>query len=98
MPSTRGMGSKMICCCSLELFGVIPVKLISPNVTCGRSSGQRTVASSSGVAILSQLHNDSKLHRPFVTRSSISSKRKLGVCAAAPASSKYSLPATGSTR
>ena len=33
MPSTRGMGSKMMCCCSLALFGAISVKLISPNVS-----------------------------------------------------------------
>ena len=33
MPSTRGIGSKMICCCAAALFGVIPVKLISPNVS-----------------------------------------------------------------
>src|SRR5215471_1585685 len=53
MPSTRGIGSKMMCCCSLALFGVISRKPISPNANCGRSSGQRTVASS----ILGQLNS-----------------------------------------
>ena len=48
MPSTRGMGSKIRRCCSPALSGAIAVRLISPKMSCGRSSGQRIVASSTG--------------------------------------------------
>ena len=48
MPSTRGMGSKMMWRCSALLFGVKPVSSILPKSTCGRPSGHWTVESSTG--------------------------------------------------
>jgi hypothetical protein len=60
MPSTRGIGSKMMCCCAPALFGTISGKLSSPNASCGRSSGQRTVASCNDIAILGQLYDYAK--------------------------------------
>ncbi len=63
MPSTRGMGSKIICCCSLALFGTISVKLISPNVsllTILRPCDSGVV---NGIAFLRQLHHNAKLDR-----------------------------------
>ena len=63
MPSTRGMGSKMICCCSLALSGVISVQAdfseLEPR-TILRPADSGIV---NGVAILSQLHDDLKPDR-----------------------------------
>src|ERR1700744_2230773 len=47
MPSSRGMGSKMICFCSAALSGTTALRVKVPKSASGRDSGQWMVASSS---------------------------------------------------
>src|SRR6516225_9394621 len=85
MPSTRGIGSKIMCCCSLALFAAISCKLISPNASRVRCSGQRTVASSMMSPSWANCTATRNRTGSLPIRSLISSKRKFGLPAAADA-------------
>jgi hypothetical protein len=62
MPSTRGRGSKMICCCSLALLGVILQTDLAERElwTIFRPTHSGVI---NDVAVLSHLYNDVKLNR-----------------------------------
>ena len=63
MPSTRGIGSKMMCCCSPALFGAISVKFIFTEGELRTILRPADGSIIDGVAVLGQLHGEAELNR-----------------------------------
>ena len=98
MPSTRGIGSKMICCCSVALFGSDSRQTDFAERELRTILGPPDGGIVNDVAILGQLHDDAKLNRSLRDPLFDLIEEEVRRLRRRPASSRYSLPATGSTR